>query len=190
MKTRSLNLLLLAGLVVAAAFNWVATSNRSEPNTEFLPEMVRSVPFNSFSGNLNFPDGKTLRQPVKGTIPRGFTPIHYDATPEDALRAADKLANPYVADDKEAVKRGESVFTSFCRHCHGAGGRGDGAVVLRGYPGPPSFFAEEPLARKDGQMFHIISYGQGKMPAHASQISREDRWKVISYIRTLQSKSQ
>ncbi len=48
--------------------------------------MVRSVPFNSFSENPNFPDGKTLRQPVKGTIPRGFTPIYYNATPEDALR--------------------------------------------------------------------------------------------------------
>ncbi|MCP5115098.1 MAG: cytochrome c, partial [bacterium] len=151
MKPRSLNLILLAVLVVAAAFTWVAESDPSEPNTEFLPEMVRSVPFDSFSGNPDLPDGKTLRQPVKGTIPRGFAPIHYSATPEDSLRAADELANPHPTGDDGAVKRGESVYSSFCRHCHGAGGRGDGAVVLRGYPGPPSFFAEEPLARKDGQ---------------------------------------
>lgn len=186
MNGRSLNLLLLVCLVAVVALNWFVKPDPSRPNVEVLPEMVHSIPYNSFAANPNYPDGKTLRQPVKGTIPRGFRPIYYEATPEDALRAGEELVNPYPPDDKEALKRGEAVFTSFCRHCHGAAGRGDGPVVLRGYPGPPSFIAPDTLAKKDGQMFHIISYGQKNMPAHAAQLSPDDRWKVITYIRDLQ----
>ncbi len=190
MRGRPLNLLLLAGLILAGLLNWAVEWNTAEPNFEFLPEMVRSVPFNSFSANPNFADGKTLQSPPEGAIPRGFAPIHYGPTPEEALRAGEQLSSPFPADDQEALERGASVYMSFCAHCHGGSGAGDGAVVRRGYPGPPSLLAEQTQTRPDGQLFHIISYGQGNMPGHAAQISQEDRWKVISYIRSLQRKSQ
>jgi mono/diheme cytochrome c family protein len=40
---------------------------------------------------------------------------------------------------------------------------------------------------KDGQIFHILTYGQNNMPSYAGQISRDDRWKVIAYVRSLQA---
>jgi mono/diheme cytochrome c family protein len=40
---------------------------------------------------------------------------------------------------------------------------------------------------KDGQIFHVLNFGQGNMSSYASQISREDRWKVILYVRSLQT---
>jgi mono/diheme cytochrome c family protein len=40
---------------------------------------------------------------------------------------------------------------------------------------------------RDGQMFHLISMGQGNMASYASQVGRQDRWKVIRYLRTLQT---
>jgi len=36
-------------------------------------------------------------------------------------------------------------------------------------------------------MFHLLSFGQGNMASYAAQISREDRWKVILYVRELQA---
>jgi mono/diheme cytochrome c family protein len=39
---------------------------------------------------------------------------------------------------------------------------------------------------KDGQLFHVLTYGQNNMPSYASQLSRGDRWNVILYVRTLQ----
>ena len=39
---------------------------------------------------------------------------------------------------------------------------------------------------KDGQLFHILTYGQNNMPSYASQLSRDDRWNAILYVRTLQ----
>jgi mono/diheme cytochrome c family protein len=40
---------------------------------------------------------------------------------------------------------------------------------------------------KDGQIFHIITYGQKNMPALAAQVLREDRWKAALYIRSMQA---
>jgi mono/diheme cytochrome c family protein len=40
---------------------------------------------------------------------------------------------------------------------------------------------------KDGQLFHVLTYGQNNMPFYASQLSREDRWNVILYVRTMQA---
>jgi mono/diheme cytochrome c family protein len=190
MPRAALNWLLLALLALTAAANWVDDWNAASPNTEFLPEMVRSVPYDSFSANPVFTDGKTLQQPVQGTIPRGFLPLHYEATEKDLARAGQELQNPYSIEDKEAVARGAELFRRICTPCHGPGGSGDGLVAQRGYPPPPSLLAENALNLRDGQKFHIITYGKRNMPPHAAQISREDRWKVILHIRSLQAKTE
>ena len=39
---------------------------------------------------------------------------------------------------------------------------------------------------KDGQLFHILTYGQNNMPSYASQLSRDDRWNAIIHVRSLQ----
>jgi mono/diheme cytochrome c family protein len=59
-------------------------------------------------------------------------------------------------------------------------------VPQRGVPLPASLTAENAVQMKDGQLFHVITYGQKNMPAHAGQIARADRWKVILYVRELQ----
>ncbi|OFW27517.1 MAG: hypothetical protein A3H27_02495 [Acidobacteria bacterium RIFCSPLOWO2_02_FULL_59_13] len=186
MRPRSLNLLFLISIVIIGALNWIIRRDFSQPNLEFLPEMVRSVPYDSFAPNPNFPDGKTLQLPVPGTIPRGFLPLHFEATPQDSERAGEELQNPYSMQDTEALERGERVYRNFCLPCHGPIGRGDGPVILRGYPAPPPLISNRAIRMKDGQIFHIITYGQRNMSPHATQIAREDRWKVILHIRTLQ----
>jgi len=124
--------------------------------------------------------------PPAGSIPRNLMPLHYAATPEDAIRAGIELTNPFAADDQLALSRGTAVFNSFCIPCHGAGGLGDGLVTTRGVPPPPSLLDENARKIADGQMFHILTYGQKNMSSYASAISREDRWKAILYVRALQ----
>ncbi|MBZ5528027.1 MAG: c-type cytochrome [Acidobacteriia bacterium] len=151
--------------------------------------MVRTQRYNAFAANPNFADGKTLQGPVAGTIARGHLPLHYAATPADALRASEELKTPYGAPDAAVQARGAFVFANFCQVCHGSAGRGDGPVPLRGYPAPPSLLAERAMKMKGGQMFHILSYGQNNMPSYAGQLSREDRWKAIAHVRELQAKA-
>lgn len=187
MPQRVLNNLLLVILAACLIVSWTAGRDSSRPNVEFLPDMVHSPAYGAFATNPNFRDGKTLQPPVPGAIVRGYSPLHYQATPEDALRAGAELKCPVASDDVKRGERGAVLFASFCQHCHGAGGLGDGLVARRGFPPPPSLLAAHALEMKDGQMFHALTYGQGNMPSHAAQLSREDRWTVIAHVRALQA---
>ncbi len=179
-----LNLLLLALLVASLAANFGVGDNPARRNFEAMPEMVRTAAYKSFSANPNFADGKTLQLPPEGTIARGVHPLHYTAAPEDAARAGRELHAPPAS--AAGLERGAAVYRIYCQPCHGAAGKGDGPVAMRGFPPPPSLLAEHAVRLAEGQMFHIVTYGQKNMPSYAAQVSQEDRWRVIAYIRSLQ----
>jgi mono/diheme cytochrome c family protein len=187
MAIRTVNVVLALALIACLAVIVASQPDITRPNYEYLPEMAHSPAYGAFAANPNFPDGKTLRPPVPGTIPRGELPLPYAPTPEDALRAGAELTNPFSATDNAVVDRGYAIFTNFCVPCHGASAQGNGPVATRGFPPPPSLRAEHAVQMKDGQLFHVLSFGQGNMASYASQISREDRWKVILYVRDLQA---
>ncbi len=207
--------LLLVVVLLAAAIN----VDHSQPNVEFLPEMKRSPASSAYSVSTVFPNGRTLQQPVDGTIARGELPLDYSATKEDAVRAGDELLNPYtnlspvstektVTEDGQpsgeanvagqpgvpdhvqrlqtSLQRGTQVFNIFCVSCHGPTGAGDGPVAKRGFPPPPPLTTGKSVQMKDGQLFHILTYGQGSMSPMAAQLSRVRRWDVINYVRSLQ----
>jgi mono/diheme cytochrome c family protein len=167
----AVNMLLLVALVVLLSLNWVMRSDPVHRNFELLPGMVESVPYDTFARNPNFADGKTLREPVKGTVVRGLMPI----------RPAAELSSPRVD-----ANRGPAVYASYCETCHGPAGKGDGRVAQRGFPAPPSLLTPRALQLTDGQMFHIVTYGQKNMPPYAAQIDRLDRWAAIAHVRSLQ----
>lgn len=160
--------------------------DHKQRNFEFMPDMAYSPAYASLTPNPNFPDGMTQRRPVAGTVAQGYPPLHYQATPADAARAGEELTNPFGAGDSLALSRGAVVYATFCQVCHGPTGAGDGIVARRGYPPPPSLTAEHARTIKDGQIFHILTYGQNNMPSYVSQVMRDDRWKVILYVRQLQ----
>jgi mono/diheme cytochrome c family protein len=186
---RAVNVGLFLLLLTVVALNWLTGTDPGRPNHEFLPQMAHSPRYNTFSANPNFPDGQTQQPPVLRTIARGLMPLHYRATPEDALRAGEELHSPLKGDDVRARERGASVFANYCQVCHGPGGKGDGPAAQRGLPPPASLLAEKALRLKDGQIFHILTYGQGNMASYAGQLSREDRWHVILHVRALQQQA-
>ena len=175
---------LLALLVAALLANLALRRDPAQANIDILPDMVQSAAYASFSPNPILPGGKPLQTPVPGTLPRGFERMHYTSSPEDAVRAGKELRSP--VDATAASARGEVVYRNFCTPCHGAQMRGDGAVVLRGYPAPPNLTAGKSLELTEGQMFHILTFGQKNMPSHASQLDVRDRWSVIAYMRAAQ----
>jgi mono/diheme cytochrome c family protein len=183
----TLNAFLLLAVLVSVTASWLLSADPTKPNFEFLPQMAHAPRYNAFAPNPNFSDGSTLQRPEPGTVPRGFMPLDYAATPQDALRAGEELKSTLDSTNAQARQRGEFVFANFCAVCHGAGGAGNGPVPQRGYPAPPSLLVEHALKMKDGQMFHVLTYGQNNMPSYASQLSREDRWNVILYVRTIQA---
>jgi mono/diheme cytochrome c family protein len=186
MRLNRLNVLLGAALVGALVLNWLPGPAPSVPGLEFAPQMAHSPRYLAFAENPNFADGQTLRTPEADAIARGQAPLHYAPTAADAVRAGVELQNPFAPRDSAAQARGATLFAAFCRPCHGAGAQGDGLVARRGIPPPPSLLAAHAIGLRDGQLFHILTYGQGNMAPYASQLSRDDRWKVILQVRSLQ----
>lgn len=174
----------IVGILCALAGMAACDSSPKQPGYEFLPDMVRSVPYDAFAPNPNFKDGKTLQRPPEGTIPRGFMPYPYGATPEEAQRASLELKNP-VPFSPAALARGEKVYRNFCLICHGETGQGDGPLIPK-YPNPPSLTGKAITQYSDGRLFHIVTKGSGEMASYASQIRPEDRWKLVFYLRKMQ----
>lgn len=160
--------------------------NSEERSIEVFTEMHESMAYESFSPNPIFKNGITMQQPVKGTVIRGMMPEIFAATPEGAILAGEELVNPFEAVDSDVLDRGKKEYEIFCSVCHGLSGMGDGIVTKKGYPPPPSILVNKYKEMKDGQFYHIITYGFNNMPAYSAQIGRDDRWKIISYIRNLQ----
>ena len=115
-----------------------------------------------------------------------------DASPADEAAQQNEIARRAAIVRERfsaSVERGGEVFRTFCISCHGPKGAGDGPVTQRGFPPPPSMLAGKSLQMQDGQLFHILTYGQGSMAPLAAQLSRDRRWDVINYVRDLQSKA-
>lgn len=184
-----LNVVLGVILLGLIAVNWAGQRDYRQPNVEFMPNMVKSIPYDTFAANPNFADGKTLQPPVPGTIPYNAMPLPYQATTQDAVRAGIELANPFAATDAVAVDRGAVLFQRFCLPCHGPTGAGDGIVAKRGFPPPPALAADNARAMRDGQLYHLMAYGQGNMPSYAAQISADDRWRIVLRVRQLQQRA-
>ncbi len=182
---RRLHAWLLGVSLVCSGVSWAIWHDASRPNLELLPSMVRTPAAKGFTPNAAFPDGKTLQPPVPGTIRRGAAPLHFGVGAEEAERAGEELQAPVPGDPKAALERGRVVYSTFCLPCHGAGGWGDGLVVQSGFVSPPPLLGPRALSMKEGQLFHIVTHGQGDMSPHAAQIEREDRWQAVLWIREM-----
>lgn len=178
------NLALVIAIGLLVLVNVATPADPGLKNWEVLTEMVHSRAYESQSANPHVTGRQTLLRPVPGTVVRGFLPMHYSNTPGDAKRAGYELANPLKPSVKN-IARGTAVYQNFCEVCHG-GGLGNGPVSKFGVPPPPSLFAKNALAMPDGELFHIISYGGKNMPGYAARVDRNDRWRAILYVRSMQ----
>jgi mono/diheme cytochrome c family protein len=86
----------------------------------------------------------------------------------------------------ELVARGQDRFNIFCSPCHSQLGDGQGMIVKRGFRAPPSFHLDRLRQAPVGHFFDVITNGFGAMPDYAAQITPQDRWAIIAYIRALQ----
>lgn len=127
-----------------------------------------------------FGDGFGVRPAVSGTVARSFLPYEYKGMPQPVM----PLTNPFLADEKN-ISLGKKKYDTFCSPCHGYFGEGDSR--LRGqFPNPPSLHSEKVRTWQDGEIYHVIVNGQNVMASYAPQLSIEERWAIINYIRVLQ----
>jgi len=135
-------------------------------------------------GSTFFADGRSERQPVTGTVARGelrSDELLYTGKVNGAV--ADAFPFAITAAD---LSRGRERYNIYCSPCHDYTGSGNGMIVQRGFPAPPSFHIERLRQAPAGHFFDVETNGFGLMYSYASRVPPEDRWRIAAYIRALQ----
>jgi mono/diheme cytochrome c family protein len=135
--------------------------------------MIDQPKSDAYEPSSLFANGRVEQEPAAGTVARDQ--VFWD--PQTAERP------PMSA---ELLSRGQERFNIFCAPCHSRTGDGDGMIVQRGMPRPPSFHSQGLRDAPDRHFLQVITHGYGAMYAYADRVPPADRWAITAYIRTLQ----
>src|SRR5262245_36708749 len=164
------------GLVVVGLAALVAGACRQD--------MHDAPRYDPLEASTVFQNGASAQPLVEGTVARGF--LKADEllyTGKSAGQFADVYPFAITAAD---LDRGQQRYNIYCSPCHGRRGEGDGMVVQRGFRQPPSYHTDRLRSAAAGNFFDVITNGFGAMPDYSAQITVDDRWRIVAYIRALQ----
>lgn len=177
---RTSNILIVAALATGA---FLAACNRGEHNRKpgriYMPDMYESRAYEFYSARLSG------LKPVEGTVKRGeLLPYHLK---ESDTAQANLVKNPLTITETD-LQEGGRLFNIYCGICHGTALDGNGPLYKGGdgpYPAAPAnLVAGAKAGLTEGRIFHVITYGYNMMGSYASQLDREQRWKVVAYIQS------
>jgi mono/diheme cytochrome c family protein len=156
-----------------------------------FPDMDQQPKFKAQQPNPLFADGRAMRGPVAGTVPRG-TLLDDDHLLRGVVGEDWAAENP-LGINATLLAEGREKFEVFCTPCHGHSGYGDGIVGKRAealqegaWVPPSSLHTELVRTRPDGHLYNSITNGIRSMPGYGDQTSVEERWAIVAYVRALQ----
>jgi mono/diheme cytochrome c family protein len=88
---------------------------------------------------------------------------------------------------REMLERGQERYNIYCSPCHDRTGNGNGMIVQRGFPRPPSYHIDRLREAPIGHFYDVITHGWGIMYPYAARVEPADRWAIAAYIRVLQA---
>lgn len=137
-----------------------------------------------------FQNNNSSRPLVAGTVARGQLRAEWFGNGTEGGKYLTELPGELRRFPmREVLDRGRERYNIYCTPCHGLNGYGDGMVVKRGFPPPPSYHIKRLKDAPIGHYYDVISNGYGAMYSYAARVPPEDRWAIAEYIRVLQ-KSQ
>jgi mono/diheme cytochrome c family protein len=145
--------------------------------------MQRQQKVKAYRTSPYYADGLGMRAPPEGTVPHG--PL----LPAEVASGLGPDGTPVAVSplpvDAKLLTRGRARFDVSCAVCHGVLGDGESQVALNmSLRRPPSLHQYRDVP--DGHIYRVISEGFGLMPSYAGELSPEDRWAIVAYVRALQ----
>jgi mono/diheme cytochrome c family protein len=198
-KNEMKKIAIISSLIITTAVVFISCDSKRQPGKIYMPDMAysRAYETNALRDSTKFTTDAANAShkifynnlPVNGTMKRGeLAPYTVPNDSNGLLNLSSLVKNPLppltTTDSLEAAR----LFNINCAVCHGAKGENNGPVAVK-IGGVKNIVAASPTY-SDGRLFHVLAYGQGNMGSYASQLSRQQRWRIVQYIRTLEPKKE
>lgn len=213
MKKQIIRILPIA--VAAFMLTACERAGKNQTGRIYMPDMTYSNAYEAYSASeITTPEGNKMsaREPVAGTIPYNYIPhdpaiknnsgklmsyviknhFSHDIEKQDAERerAATEIQDP-LEQSAENLANGKRLYEINCTPCHGEKGEGNGQLIeLPGGGDGPFTSRPQPYKTllpplKDGSIFYSVSYGKNMMGGYGFQLTVNERWQIIHYIKSL-----
>ena len=178
-------------------------SHSRRPPIELFPDMVRQNKVRPQTPSDFFPDQYSSRPIPVGAVARGGPyvvngevvkldgkPVYpYEESPVNTGRipgTTNWLPVGPLPITRQLLERGQQRFQINCMPCHGPDGDGRGITSKYGMIGMANFHDKKFIDMCDGEIFNTITYGKNLMGSYGANVTVEDRWAIIAYVRALQ----
>ena len=152
-------------------------------DTTLFDPMERQPKFKPFAGNPLYEDGRAMRQPPEGTVPRERQTLRPEIT-TGRDRAGQIVSAIPIPLTRELMLQGRTKFEIHCAVCHGLVGDGVSLVATQMSLRPPPNLHK--LSNPGpGHVFQVISEGYGLMASYAPELTPQERWAVVAYLQAL-----
>ena len=207
-------LTILMGIAAVVAVAGFRDEKSAKSPIQIFPDMKWQPRYDAQHETGFYADTRSARTPVAGTVPLGYTsPKSYYTTGANN-NAAVKEPGAFTAGpdyfntgrfgafygdgipsevgeiNEPFMRRGRERFNINCSPCHGGSGAGNGIVKQLGLTTVANLHDARIRTMPDGQIFNTITLGKNTMGAYGSNITVEDRWAIIAYLRALQRSQQ
>lgn len=186
---------IITGCVLAVVL--ISCDNtRRNPGRAYMPDMAYSPAYETYapaqerlkaSGAAG--EAHYTGQPVAGTIARGEQMPFRLSNDSNGYKQSAVVKNP-LAPGSIDMKEAERLYLVNCGICHGAKLDGNGPLYNGGSgpytAAPKNLMGEDMKILPEGTMFHAVTYGKGQMGSYASQLTTQQRWQVIAYVKSKQ----
>lgn len=183
-RTAILLAIVTLGLLQAACSNFTTR----EPPVWVWSDMKKQDKYKAQAESQFFADGRASRRLVEGTVAQ-------ELYKTDVPRATGIEENGnYVARNplplsKEVLLRGQQRFNIYCAPCHDRTGSGRGPIPAKTVWIPGNLHDPRIVNMVDGELYHVASMGRRSMPGYRFQVTEDDRWAIVAYVRALQRAS-
>jgi mono/diheme cytochrome c family protein len=163
--------------------------SKREPGKTYMPDMAYSRAYEAYApNNLAKENINYVPYPVEGTIRRGDLFPYTLPNDSNGYRMSALVKDPLPPLDTVQMKEAERLFNINCAICHGPKMDAQGPLATGGkVPAVANLTLAQYVQMPEGTMFHSVTYGKGNMGSYASQLSREQRWMVIQYVKKHQA---
>jgi mono/diheme cytochrome c family protein len=195
MKNRSILFILLLFVMVALSS---CVRDKNNPGYAYMGEhdMYYTKFDKAYAPNKILPNGQVNQPAPDGAVARNsaYFPFHPKNIAEKVAgqaKAGVELKNP-VTPTPENLAEGKRQYGIFCADCHGFDAKGDGHLYkAKLFPAKPRDLTGSYVQKMaDGSIYFIITEGSisGLMGPHGTQVTSQNRWKIVNYLRSIVNK--